>query len=252
MEVRVLIVFLTFLTIHVHGQNLILNGDFEEYYSCPQAPGDFEFCKNWYLANFSTPDYFRRCSKGSFAFNIPYNHAGMQEPSSGNAYVGLFLISGENPTHREYIQGELRQKLIKGKKYLVSFCVSWGDFSSTFCDRIGFNFSNEKIIRKRKVTWDFAPLSRSVGCVLLPLDSLKNRDNWHLIKFEYTAKGDENFFIIGVFKDNLSTKYFDKLISKEYIDKYARKKEAYFYLDDVSIIPVDQKGEFSHQIKRKQ
>ncbi len=247
MGVRVLIVCLTFLTINAHCQNLILNGDFEEYYSCPQAPGDFEFCKYWYLANYSTPDYFRRCSEGSAALNIPYNHAGVQEPHSGNAYVGLLLVSGKNPTHREYIQGELRQRLNKGEKYLVSFYINWGDFFSTFCDRIGFNFSNEKIIPKKKVSWDFAPLLKSNGCVLLEIDSLKNRDNWHLVKFEYAAKGNEKFLILGVFEDNLSKKDFKKLVGREYIDKYAKRKEAYFYIDDVSVVPIDGKIEFTHE-----
>jgi OOP family OmpA-OmpF porin len=252
MEMKALIVCLVFLTIQVQGQNLILNGGFEEYYSCPRAPGDFEFCRNWYLANYSTPDYFRRCSEGSAAFNIPYNHAGMQEPNSGNAYVGLFLLSGEKQTHREYIQGELCQKLDKGKKYSVSFYVSWGDFFSTFCDRVGFSFSHEKIIPKKKLIWDFEPLVKSDGCVSLKLDSLKNRNSWHLVKFEYTAKSNEKFLTIGLFEDNLSKKDFNKLVSKEHIDKYARKKEAYLYIDDVLVVAVDGKGEFSHQIKKRE
>jgi hypothetical protein len=252
MEMKTLIAFLVFLTIQVQGQNLILNGGFEEYYSCPQSPGDFEFCRNWYLSNYSTPDYFRQCNEGSAAFNIPYNHAGMQEPNSGNAYVGLFLLSGENLAHREYIQGELCQKLEKGKNYSVSLYISWGDFFITFCDRIGFSFSNEKIIPKKKPTWDFSPLPKSDGCVSLQLDSLKDRDSWHLIEFEYTAKGNENFLTIGLFEDNLSGKDFNRLISKEYFGKFAKKKEAYFYIDDVMVVPADENRDFSHQIRIEQ
>lgn len=249
-EMKTVTICFIFSTMCSHAQNLILNGGFEEYYSCPKAPGDFEFCKYWYLANYSTPDYFRRCVDGSSAFSIPYNIGGMQEAHSGTAYAGLFLISAES-SHREYIQGELSEKLRNGEKYIISFFISWGDFSSTFCDRIGFSFSEEKILPKKELRWDYPHLSKSNGCVSLELDRLKNRDSWHLVEFEYIAKGNEKFLVIGVFADNLAKRDFNKLISKNHVNKHARKKEAYFYIDDVSLVAAGTKTQFSHEIKKE-
>lgn len=250
MEMRlkiVVFIILSFSLSTLKAQNLILNGDFEEYYDCPEEQGDFELCKNWYVPNYSTPDYFRACPGGSSAFGIPYNFNGKQESRSGKAYIGLGLIWGHNYKYREYVEGELKGPLQKGKEYLVVLYVNWADFSAIHCNKIGYLFTSGKQVPIGKVNYQNDILPRSSGCVKLDLEQLKDKEEWHKIEFIYIAKGGERYLTLGVFKDNLDKNEFEHLINVKYPNPYREKDYAYYYIDDISVVPVDGKREYSHE-----
>lgn len=143
-----LIIFLFFSTVvYISAQeNIVYNGDFEEYWMCPDKTLFYPI-KGWSCKGFGTPDYYNTCCKDT-SCAIPCNWVGCYYPKSGNAYIGLLIFSKEN-TSMERISGFLIEPMIKGKRYEVSFWIrlayQFSDFASY---NIGIYFSKDSIIFK--------------------------------------------------------------------------------------------------------
>ena len=87
----------------VMGQNLVLNGSFENHISCGGDSigfgmyyGDFP---PWDDPTNATPDGFNACSIASPNFLAPSNYLGFQSPHSGAGYVGTVYRNTESPNH---------------------------------------------------------------------------------------------------------------------------------------------------------
>jgi hypothetical protein len=68
------------------AQNLVPNGDFEQYHSCPTFHSQLDSALYWfnpglYLPGNSTPDYYNAC--GSPPASVPDNFCGSQNALSG-------------------------------------------------------------------------------------------------------------------------------------------------------------------------
>lgn len=79
-------------------QNLVYNGDFEIYDTCPvniSTPGDLqiEHCLGWTApTKLGTSDYFNVCNNITFAYQagVPKNFFGYQQSFQGNGYSGFY------------------------------------------------------------------------------------------------------------------------------------------------------------------
>ena len=127
-----------FLLVHLTSnlfsqQNLIYNGDFETYTSCPTSytePSQFpnyeiNKCIGWITPTYGTSDYFNKCCTTPQAC-VPGNAAGYQNAYHGNGYLGAAFASftqGEGSDGYsgnmwwEYIQGQFITPLQTNKKY---------------------------------------------------------------------------------------------------------------------------------------
>lgn len=271
-----LIIILFFSTIvYISAQeNLVYNGDFEEYWMCPDKFLFFPI-KGWSRKDFGTPDYYNTCCKDTMCA-IPCNWSGCYYPKSGNAYIGLFLFSEEN-TSMERISGFLIEPMIKGKKYKVSFWVRLAyQFSDYAAYNIGIYFSNDSIIFKNQhyITFNhkyievMSPELRAhIGN---PMGNYIKDTNWVEISGIYTAQGGEQYFAIGMYWDdnpkvveafykaqksqdwNIEKK-FGKVVAKntfiknKYMEKKYKKSYAkggqhfpYYLIDDVSVIELNE------------
>ncbi|MFK7782954.1 OmpA family protein [Psychroserpens sp.] len=212
------------------AQNLVLNPSFEEYISCPESIGQFNYSvKDWSTPNFSSTDYFNTCSEGVGAIN--YN--GQQTPRTGKGYSGIYVYSDKN--YREYIQGELSQTLEKGKTYLVSFFISLADESSYALNDINILFSEEKLkvsFKSSNIEKTIKPKKITNKAFELFSNSVKQfynkKEDWTRVSFEFTSKGYENYFSIGNFSNNLKTRKQTVLSQSPYYFSY-------YYIDDVSV-----------------
>ena len=83
------------------SQNLIPNGSFEQYTSCPTQASEIDSVLYWMTPSWGTPDYFNLC--GNTAYSTPENFAGNQQPYDGVAYAGIFLFYFYGNNYREYI-----------------------------------------------------------------------------------------------------------------------------------------------------
>ncbi|MBZ0099804.1 MAG: hypothetical protein K8F30_12000, partial [Taibaiella sp.] len=117
--------------------NLVPNGSFEQYSTCPTGLGSGQFhthCVGWGRLNMASPDYMHSCGSG-----VPNNAFGHQWPAQGQAYCGIVDYAGGNNTFREYITAYITPMQI-GATYEVSLSVSVGSRPKYFTNGIGVHF----------------------------------------------------------------------------------------------------------------
>jgi gliding motility-associated-like protein len=223
-------------------QNLVYNGDFEEYSSCPdnasspfEIPYQIEKCVGWTAPTYGTSDYFNACSV--FPVSVSDNFGGNQLPYSGNGYLGGYFTSytGGSGTDSysgimwwEYIQGSLVEPLQNGKIYQLSLKVSLAELSDLMINEIGVFFSNNPISSENTSNLKVNP-----QCVFYEPSFFGDTTEWMHLETIFIANGGEKFLTIGNFKDDLST---DTLRRFDGEPLYSNPFVTYMFVDDVKLI----------------
>src|SRR5258705_6338420 len=80
------------------AQNLVPNGDFEQYSGCPSNYNQIDFALFWFnpcippygtaFGQSGSSDYFNACAS-IWQIDVPNNFDGYQPAHSGNGYAGL-------------------------------------------------------------------------------------------------------------------------------------------------------------------
>jgi len=132
-----LIGFLSLLFCGVaNAQNLVTNGSFEAYSSCPNNLAQPHYSTGWRMYHDGTSDYFN-C--GTVPVATPINWTGYQNAAQGSGYMGCITFSSGNTAYREYIAGTITP-MIKGAKYEVSVSVSLANNSGYYSNNLGVWF----------------------------------------------------------------------------------------------------------------
>lgn len=211
--------------------NLVYNGDFEIFDTCPQSvasPGFYQVqhCSGWQTPTYPTSDYFNSCNNGNVV-GTPNNFGGFQKPRSGNGYCGFYTHT--DTVWYEYISGRLNQPLKSNQKYVLSFFLSLSEISRVSTSKIGaFLSSNVISMPTYSAVLNFQPqIFNSSGNFLA--DTL----NWMKVEGEFFALGGEKYITIGAFGNNLKT---DTLTTDMF---YGNPQECYYYIDDVELFEVE-------------
>lgn len=239
----------------VFGQELVINGGFEQYKKCPSRFNEKPARGVEHLKTIGgMPGYFNSCGT---VMGTPLNWAGHQTPFEGSAYVGLVLTAhgGGECAVREFIQLELAEPLVNGGKYLLSFHVNLADRSGYMTDRIGACFSVEDRTKKQGVGTSFGRPDA---------DNLMNRfiadtSGWMKVEGIFNARGGERYVQIGNFQlcDRTSRKAVTPNRGSGALHNMKRKgdadmdtdrerglrrrmlaTQAYVYVDAVSLLPL--------------
>jgi Secretion system C-terminal sorting domain len=213
------------------GQNLVLNGDFEQYSACPtyfaQLVPNATFWQNPstnQLGVSGTPDYFNQCSFSNFT-SVPTNNWGYQLAHSGQAYCGLALFLTTEPNYREYIEGTLSSPLVADSCYTMEFYINKGNTCKRATDAFGVYFSDFLISGiNNYLPLPFVPQLNNVTG-----NFITDTANWVLFSQTYTAHGGETHFIIGNFKNDSNTNII-------LTDNIGVSDDGYVYIDDVSLV----------------
>ncbi len=221
------VLFVTFLLClfdKTSSQNLVPNPSFELYEACPPYPGQIHLAQGWDSPNNRTTDYFHRCSPAENGASVPENLVGIQEPFHGNAYTGIRtwipIIPG-NFIYREYLATQLLEPLKEGQEYEISFRVSVAELSGYYSNDLGLYLSADPFVYE--VFYEFQPqLSYQSENVL------DNTEEWQKISTIYSAKGGEQYLILGNFLS-------DEEMTREEVD--AENPVVYYYIDEVAVIP---------------
>jgi OOP family OmpA-OmpF porin len=210
--------------------NLVMNGDFEEFQTCPQdfVKGRVPFvCHDWTSANQGTPDYFNRCNKA--IVGVPENFAGVRNTFSGNGYAGIVcFVKGLN--FKEYLQGRLSEPLQKDKKYIFSFHVSWGIESTFMISEIGVKLS-DSLIQDNESRSLYDP-DRSF--------KLSNARKWETFTDTFTAKGNEKFLILGNFQQQELIESMENINKRGVTEKNPIFNAAYYFIDMVKLTELHE------------
>lgn len=231
-----ILIFKVLISIPLAGQNLVENGDFEIFDHCPKTYRSMKhFLPYWYSPTKGTPDYFNRCSKG--IASVPDNFAGSLNSENGDGYVGFgvanltHMIGLKKHYSREYISTKLIVGLKKDSLYRLSFIISHSQYSKISVIKISAYLSKRKV--NKAITKELK-LTPQINFDL----SIVPKENWVLLSAVYKASGEERFLTIGNFQsDN------DLVWSKSEIQENRKSPfdiGAYYYIDDVVLIPVDR------------
>jgi gliding motility-associated-like protein len=194
----------------VSAQNLLKNPGFEEYIKCPdgESPrGNWNgYVKDWGSINhttYSNPSspgyYFRVDCFTKFEFDSLYWFVQKDSimPLEGQAMAQIILTSSK--TKREfkkytYYYVKLTEPLKKDSTYAVSYYIHWNRFGE-ITDHFGVTFIK-----------DTSEIYEQNGYQYLTHDYVGIRDTflgpdllWHKVEGCYTAKGGEEWLILGEF-----------------------------------------------------
>lgn len=215
-------------------QNLIKNPSFEEFVNCPNELGNFNNdVPNWSTPTDGSTDYFNSCSTTD-TMGAPKNFNGTQPADFGKGYAGLYLYAPDD--YREYLQAELKQPLVKGKKYRVSFYVSLAERSDFAVKEFGVLFSKDKLQIAGKKELSAKKRYEQKGNVYNFMEIgytnfYSDTKDWVLVYTQFEAKGTERFMTMGNFKRNARTRLFKT--------KRNAKQGAYYYVDMVLVEAAD-------------
>ncbi len=230
------LVFISFLFpgLNLFGQdiNLVPNGGFEEYSKCP---GNYSrrvhefWALQWSSPSvLGTPDHFHVCSAGDA--DVPYNWAGVSDAYEGDGYAGIYLWDARG--YREYLQVALKEPLKKDSLYHLRFRYKLSSYSKYSTDRIGLLLTDSALSVRHSNTISMTPTLSVVQDSALT----KQTGLWEEATRDYIARGDERYLAIGNFFDNGDTRTY-KIIFRD-IQQEMLASAAYYYIDDVNVIPA--------------
>ncbi len=223
-------IFLIFLLIYnsCNSQNIIYNGSFELYSKCPNDYAEIEKAKGWKMPSVGTSDYFNSCSKSTIC-SVPKNISGYSTPNSGNAYAGFGIFFEENISY-EFIQTKLLSKLNVGKEYCLTVFVKVASSTNYNFNELSFLFSRDQIKINDKDFYTDYQTQEYLFYDYEPLNLDKNK--WVKISLKIKPKSEVEFLTIGFNKIDITNQI-----------KRMRKKEAYYYIDDVSLLEIKDSTE---------
>ncbi|MAC94921.1 MAG: hypothetical protein CMC96_05415 [Flavobacteriales bacterium] len=196
--IRLLVTPLTLLfCLQIASQNLVPNPSFEDTVNLPNGRFNYIGWEN----NLGSPDYFSPYLDSPFeAFRPPNNLRGYEYAYEGVAYFGFVVFYQGVADDKEYMQTELLDTLIAGRKYEVEFYLS-------LADSFHWALAPEDIqvaFRKNLLPDDSGNALRRLSPAYAS-DTAWNATNkagWEKFHYTYTALGGEKTIVIGCFKDN--------------------------------------------------
>lgn len=229
------------------GQNYFSNPSFEDFYILPRnftmvEEKNSEIIPRWFFL--ATPDYFHQLSKFK-EVQIPKNFAGTNKTKQGRAYAGLILRADPEkyrlPTvpdsehYSEHLQNVLDKPLVKDQLYCCRIYLSLSELSGLAVDGFGLYFSEEQIFFQEKSdVLQYKPqIENKEGNIMFV------HKDWMIFSGLYRATGNEHYVTIGNFKSLEDTKYL-RIQPKE---RDKMNLFAYYYIDDLSLIPVKDTSE---------
>ncbi|MEZ4936606.1 MAG: gliding motility-associated C-terminal domain-containing protein [Crocinitomicaceae bacterium] len=231
------ILLFLFIT-NVNSQNLIYNGDFEIYDTCPtnasSPPNDYYIknCLGWGTPTIATSDFFHSCNSTINGFvSTPGNPMGYQIPYNGEGYLGFGMYTEYIPSTDwfEYVQGTLIQPLQQGKEYELSFYLSLAESGSWYSlENIGFIFTEDSLFFNNSQLLPYVP------DYVWEIGNLSDTINWMEIKGRFVASGGEKYVSIGYFPQGIA---FEDSLSL-YGDATDSEYIAYYFIDGVSLVEV--------------
>ncbi|MBP9990357.1 MAG: OmpA family protein [Bacteroidales bacterium] len=223
---------------------MVYNPSFESHTDCPRkinAVGVLTVVDAWYQPTKGSADYYNIC--GSKECNIPKNKLGIQDAYDGEGYCGIY-VSQDN--YREYLQTQLKEPLVKGATYRLTFRVSLSEYSTGAIATIGGLFTNERItdttqgiLMHRETKRISASVVQTINTFYQPqvvnpkeriLDDTKG---WQQIEGTFVASGGEEFLSIGNFLSASQS----NLIFPDSLENLL--PGAYYYIDDIHLECID-------------
>jgi hypothetical protein len=222
-------------------QNLVPNGGFELYDTCPTTTSNIGLAFPWfgaqcgynpnppynYLCGSASTDFYHFCS-GIPPYFIGSTILSYQYPRTGGGMAGAGIVFIPNNEGREYLEVTLQEQLKVNKKYCGSFYVNTPRIGGTMVSGIGLVFTQDTLLQQGFFNMFNVPAS-----IQSPIDEvITDSVGWTCIKGIYQAQGNEIMMTVGSFLP------WD---SMEYIAIYPPPLDygyAYYFFDDFSVVEL--------------
>tara|TARA_B110000902_G_scaffold108089_1_gene127705 strand:+ start:8142 stop:9740 length:1599 start_codon:yes stop_codon:yes gene_type:complete len=142
---------------------------------------------------------------------------------SGNGYVGIRVFSLRKDV--EYVQNRLRKPLKKDSVYCFSAHLKLSPGSRYATNAFGFLLTKEKVFIDTEELLSVKP-SKNLNTQIL-----NYKTQWMKVQCTYTAKGGERYLTLGSFQNHKGLKL---------IEVPGQSPECYYYMEDVSLVPIDK------------
>ncbi|MEP7170822.1 MAG: T9SS type A sorting domain-containing protein [Bacteroidota bacterium] len=199
MKINSIIIGLFSLITAAKGQNLVSNGDLEQYSGCPDNYSELDSAVSWINPTLNaSPDYYNACSATNV--NVPNAAPGYQQAFNGVAYAGCYLWLAGNFNYRENIEAPLISPLIAGTCYHFEMYISLAEISGYTTADIGVYFSDTLVTGiNNSLPLPFVPQISNLTFNVFDTAA------WTLVSGNYIAAGGESYILIGNFKDDQNT-----------------------------------------------
>lgn len=215
------------------GENLISNGSFEATDGKVKKLGGIESATGWTSPTGARADLFAPSKVPDI--NTPENFYGKEEAREGSNYAGFVAYSVGNKMPRSYVMIKLDTPLKKDMRYCVKFYVSLAESSKYASNEIGANFSKKPFATDEKtIIKDVAHIKHAEN----ETKKINQTFNWEQICGTFTAEGGEKYLTIGNFTPDDKTESETNKKSKDL--KVDQVIAAYYYLDDISVVLLDE------------
>ena len=229
-----LLLLFIFYTEIAFAQNILLNPSVEDGATCDGKTEQTSVPTDWKILagspQFINPSCPMAPDEKAFIQSMK-----LPNPAAGKVYAGLGI-----DTEGEYLQGKLSKALTENMRYWVKVRMRLPiRFCFTPIDELGVVLTDSVFTATEDYTTIDMPSLKLVSNDLAPI---KEQYQWQEISAIYTAKGGENLFLIGNFKDN-NVSNFKKRTEKpekpeESEEDEEGKKEkicTYIYIDMITV-----------------
>jgi outer membrane protein OmpA-like peptidoglycan-associated protein len=215
--------------------NLVPNPSFEEVDKKIKDPGMITLAEPWKSVTMNPVDLYSEDARND-DFGVPENAYGKEKAKTGTNYAGVAFFGYRGRKPRTYLGTELKKPLEAGKEYCLKFHVSLSDMSKYAVNNIAMYIAKEEITEPSEANLTFKPQIQSITNKVFEQQFL-----WKPICGKFTAEGGEKFIVIGNFKPDDNTTQEKIKLSREFSGR--QTYDAYYFVDDVSVIPTDEISE---------
>ena len=189
------VLIILFFCFDAPAQNMVSNGNFETYTSCPTSFSQTVNAPPWRAYHGGSSDYLHVC--GNPNVSVPSNTFGWQNAASGNAYAGGYSFTSVSSVngYTEYIAAPITALTI-GAQYEVSMSVSLSNMSGYANNGLGVFFYDNG---PTTTLTGSATLSVTPQVLYTSYGAITDTQNWVRVTGYFIADSAYDNIVIGRF-----------------------------------------------------
>ena len=211
--------------------NMVPNGNFDNYEGSLRRDEQFNLTKEWGYATDVIPDLFARNIKSKYV-SIPENMYGIEEPANGENYAGIVAYSYRGKRSRSYLTVQLKSKMKANNLYCIKYKASLAERSRYASNNLGALISQKKVSQKGT-----GAIVNSEAIVNDRNAIVSQTDGWWDFCKRYAAKGNEQYLTIGNFSTDANTANETREIPSQF--EAGPEIAAYYYIDQVEVRRIE-------------
>ena len=211
--------------------NLVPNGNFDNYEGALRRGEQFDLTKDWGFATDVIPDLFAKDIKSKYVA-IPDNMYGSEEAAAGENYAGIVAYSYRGKRSRSYLTVQLKSKMKANELYCIKYKASLAERSRYASNNLGAVLSQKKVSQKGT-----GAIINSDAIVNDRNAVVSQTDGWWDFCKRYAAKGNEQYLTIGNFASDANTTNETREVPAKY--EAGPEIAAYYYIDQVEVRRIE-------------